>query len=544
MKLLKNPNLWFGVILSAYLVYAALFIWRTTAKVEGTRYFVLFDDAMISMRYARNLARGCGLVWNAGGERVEGYTNPLWTLYMAALHLFPLPEAKVSLLVQVSGAILLAANLFVVHRLADFIADSRAVGLMAAALAAFYYPLNVWSLEGMETSLQALVVSIALWMAIRGLRLERFSPWLYGLLGVSTLIRLDMVALCMLMIVFMALADRPNRQRHLGWGLGMLLFFVGGQTVLRYLYYGDWLPNTYYLKMSGYPMVLRILRGAFVFFLFAWRLNWALFLLPFAGMLLEWKRIREEKGGVVTEVYQAKVLLALAFGIQALYSIYVGGDAWEHQGGANRYISIAMPAFFVLFADVLWQIYQATVRALSELPRRRRIAGWGLALLFLLSFLNFNALLGPDSWKRLALVDPPLFSASAVQYVRQALIIERITTPEARIAMIPAGAIPYFTDRDSIDLFGKSERHIAHEQARIGRDLLSIYAYRPGHIKWDYEYVLTELKPDVILDLYGDITSIKPILAEEYLYVEIGEDPFYLRRDSARILWSEVPVGR
>ena len=35
----------------------------------------LDDDAMIpSMRYARNLAQGTGVVWNAG-ERVEGYTQ-------------------------------------------------------------------------------------------------------------------------------------------------------------------------------------------------------------------------------------------------------------------------------------------------------------------------------------------------------------------------------------------------------------------------------------------------------------------------------------
>ena len=37
------------------------------------------DDAFITYRYARNLARGEGLVFNPG-ERVEGYTNFLWTV--------------------------------------------------------------------------------------------------------------------------------------------------------------------------------------------------------------------------------------------------------------------------------------------------------------------------------------------------------------------------------------------------------------------------------------------------------------------------------
>ena len=42
----------------------------------------IFDDAFISFRYARNLLDGHGLVWNPG-ERVEGYTNFLWTILLA-----------------------------------------------------------------------------------------------------------------------------------------------------------------------------------------------------------------------------------------------------------------------------------------------------------------------------------------------------------------------------------------------------------------------------------------------------------------------------
>ena len=44
----------------------------------------LCDDAYISFRYADNWARGLGPVFNAG-ERVEGYTNFLWTALLAGL---------------------------------------------------------------------------------------------------------------------------------------------------------------------------------------------------------------------------------------------------------------------------------------------------------------------------------------------------------------------------------------------------------------------------------------------------------------------------
>ena len=43
---------------------------------------LLFDDAFISFRYAQNFANGLGLVFNEG-ERVEGYTNFLWTVLLA-----------------------------------------------------------------------------------------------------------------------------------------------------------------------------------------------------------------------------------------------------------------------------------------------------------------------------------------------------------------------------------------------------------------------------------------------------------------------------
>jgi hypothetical protein len=82
MRILKpafsDRRLAFLLIAAGFVVYAAVYIWRLSVLVADTRYFTLADDQMISMRYAENLAGGHGLVWNAGGERVEGYTNFLW----------------------------------------------------------------------------------------------------------------------------------------------------------------------------------------------------------------------------------------------------------------------------------------------------------------------------------------------------------------------------------------------------------------------------------------------------------------------------------
>jgi arabinofuranosyltransferase len=105
----------FTLVVAAFLIYAGLFIYRTSFVIDGERYFSLFDDAMISMRYAKNFANGYGLVWNPGGERIEGYTNPLWVLYMSVIHLLPISQSKTSLFIQLTAAVLLAVNLYFVR---------------------------------------------------------------------------------------------------------------------------------------------------------------------------------------------------------------------------------------------------------------------------------------------------------------------------------------------------------------------------------------------------------------------------------------------
>jgi len=77
------------LLLAALLAWGALYVARTGFVYAGEPVFSLWDDAMISMRYARNLAAGQGLVWNPGGERVQGFSDPLPTLAMAALHALP-----------------------------------------------------------------------------------------------------------------------------------------------------------------------------------------------------------------------------------------------------------------------------------------------------------------------------------------------------------------------------------------------------------------------------------------------------------------------
>ena len=337
MKTQSAADRAFVLIVLVYCIYAALFILNTSFVIGGARYFSLFDDAMISMRYAKNFAAGQGLVWNPGGERVEGFTNPLWTLYMAGLHRVPLATTKVSVLVQASAAVFLLLNLFVIRKLARFVSGSGGfVTTTAVLLTAFYLPLNNWGLQGMEVCALAPLLSLATLKAAECVRAGKFSAAPYILLGLSIFIRTDMAVPFIGMIVYLAAAVRKHRARNIAWGIGFLAGCLLVQTAFRMWYYGEALPNSYYVKLTGYPVLLRWTRGLYVTLVFLWRSNFVFFLLPLAFILVRRDRVLG--------------LLACVLGVQVLYSVYVGGDAWESWGGANRYVCIAMPVFFVLLS--------------------------------------------------------------------------------------------------------------------------------------------------------------------------------------------------
>src|SRR5437667_5135679 len=76
--------------------WSAWFIWRTSFVADGRRVFCLFDDAMISMAYARNLVEGHGLNWARWGAPVEGFTHPLWLALMVPIHWLPLARVHAS----------------------------------------------------------------------------------------------------------------------------------------------------------------------------------------------------------------------------------------------------------------------------------------------------------------------------------------------------------------------------------------------------------------------------------------------------------------
>jgi hypothetical protein len=505
------------LLVAAFCIYAAAFIYRTSFVIDGVRYFSLFDDAMVSMRYAKNLAAGYGLVWNPGGEHIEGYTNLLWVLWMAALHFLPVSAAKISLLVQLTGLAAVATTLIVIARLTAFLSAGSTLAIITACLlTAFYYPLVNWSLQGMEVSALALLVASAAYLALKSFEARRVSPWLYPLLALATLLRLDAVVPFLTILLVSVLADPGKRRQHLTLGLTTLAVAIGGQTAFRWWYYGDLLPNTYYLKMTGYPVLLRLARGAFVLAQSAVRLAIGLLLV----LPALWFAPRDRRTALLGSLVLA----------QCAYSVYVGGDAWEWWGGLNRYCVIVMPLGFALLGIGL-------ARFAGDRRGRQRVA----LVLVLCSVVTLNAASAIGGWRKWTLRELPLHVRENAEKVRLAIALRRITTPHATIAVVWAGAEPYMLGRPAIDLLGKSDRVIAHlpmrqapATAAVGERLTYFW---PGHLKYDYGYSIGRLRPDVVTELWHDPQEAAAWLHSAYRRVSVAGESVYVRRDSDEMRW-------
>ena len=314
----------------------------------------------------------------------------------------------------------------------------------------------------------------------------------------------------------------------------------------RLLYYGYPFPATYYLKMTGVSTLVRIQRGWDVFVPFV--LSLKIYMLPFVFLALLLRRDRK-----------TFLLLLIMLGWVA-YSIYVGGDAWEHRGGANRFLSLGMPAYFTLFAITARELVRLgqkwISRLLPGLSRPAAVLVWaGFAALCLVGWMYPNRLNNQagirgmlSKWglesplAEALLFKPSIFVPGTVRYAVDGLMVRDFTDPQARVAVGAAGATIYFADRFGIDLMGKSDMVIAMETPP---EPLTRETFRPGHNKYDYQRSLVELQPDVVTWLILEaIDEGQQILGDAYVKVKLNEHFMYLRKDSAHILWDRVQTYR
>jgi arabinofuranosyltransferase len=499
-----------GVLLLSYAGWGALFIAESSVEIAGSRYFCLFDDAMVSLRYAWNLAHGEGLVWNPG-ERVEGSTCFLFTLYMS-LGALVLDKSAAALFVQITGIALVVAAALLTHRIGRSLGMTRPLALVTAAAVLAYYPLSYWSLMGMETGMVTALALAALGLALRLGAEAQGSKLLGALLGLMFMTRPDAAVPAAVILAFRA-AWILVRSRKAGalrpWLVEPALFagIVLALTLFRLAYYGSPFPNTYDLKLAGWSTVPRLQNG--------WR-----FVEPF---LVSSRYLLLLALVSVVLARDARRLLLFCFLVSVIAcQVWVGGDAWR------PYWRMVVPGAVVAIAmavDGSAQLFARVVRA--ERP--------ALAAIFGLACSAAALWAANQPFSDELLLRKPAFQVKLNQRMVPAGVeLSLYADPKASVAVMAAGTVPYYSGLRGVDVLGKSDRTIA----RLHKDRHGTVT--PGHDKYDLYYSIEKLRPDVIYDALRWSRyhpGIFEFVAEHY----VRRGSFWLRRDSRQIRWERVP---
>lgn len=449
MRAMRRALPWLGVAL--VVAVALVQMWR-----YGDFYY---DDAFISLRYARRLVEGDGLTWTSG-ERVEGYTDLLWVLATAGLGWLGVDWVIATRLLGGLGfAAAIGAACVDPARPLEPVLPRVVVG---GGLMALTGGLAIWAVGGLEHTLLAGLAAcavVALVGAIEGGSRLRVGV-AAGLLTCVVLLRADGAVLWASALVGVALSQGRRDLLRL-WPIAVLpALAVAGQEGFRLLYYGDWLPNTARAKVSFTNA--RAVRG----------LWWVGDGLLHHGVLVV---------GACAAVLVARGPRVLIPGCMAVtwfaYVAYVGGDfmaGW-------RMLVPGLPLLALLASEAAsradWRVI-----AVGALPA--------------LALHGYGANTGKwidkafDMWGW----EPgePVGRALRAGFSRY----------DPLLAVDAAGALPYYSQLRSLDMLGLTDAWLAsHPPRGFGRDAI-------GHDLGDGAYVWSR-KPDLIL-FNGTNGSTKP----------------------------------
>lgn len=408
-----------------------------------TRYYFVSDDCFISLRYARNLVAGHGLVYNPG-EHVEGYTNFLWVLLSALFMKLGIdPELPMNLLGIASGALILG----IVLRL-----GLRRFGWSSplAWIAPFCLALNrtfcAWCTAGLETQLFSMLVLAGLLVFLAELQNERSGRFGSALLlAAATLTRPEGALFFTLAACFGAVELLRRRQGavRLATWIGIYVVVVGGHLAWRLAYYGHPLPNTFYAKVSGFWWDQSSIW--FELFLQQHHLVW---FLPLLLLAFAFRRRR-------TDVLFGAVLAAYVG-----YLIYIGGDQFEF-----RLMTPVLP--------ILFWLLQAGIGEAVRLGRERIRLGRAATVLGLLC----GTWLAVSSWQpnrhgfpmTAGIISVEEFANYTAGRREQGMFLRHLVergylTGDEVLSVGGAGALPYFSGLYTIDFRGLNDERVARQK--------------------------------------------------------------------------------
>lgn len=491
--------------------------------IEGRRVHGVADDIYITACFARSLAQGAGPVWFPGAEPVEGFSSPVHVLLLGAAHALPFfREDDLGLYTTALGlaslAIAFGLGASIRARLASRAgrgdatssSPSRSACVLAASLAAAPVAITWWIAEGFEVSLVLVAALAAVRAAVGSMAPLRRGLALGAVAAVASWIRMDAVLYVLPGFAVLAF-DRTQLDARQAWravlaAVGVLAAALAILFGARIAIFGEWMPNTYYLKLGGSSLVERVLAGV--------RMGWvAIPVAVLAGGCGAVLLVRRSLG--IASVAVGSLLLLLPLGVA--YSIHNGGDTWPVHLGADRFASIGLSAAGM--AAAIWVLLRP-----GALSTGRPLVA-AVTCLGALCSPVIPTLLEPRR-SYLERLYGGEYVRNEQRWFRLGRALERATPPGTKITLGAAGALVYASHRGAIDVHGKCDREIAHMPVLDPRRT-------PGHQKAYDDYVFATRDPQVA------VREPPPSAIDRYVRCVLAGEPVWIVKGAHCVVWTE-----
>lgn len=402
------------------------------------------DDAFISFRYAKNFAEGYGLVYNPG-EKVEGYTNFLWTMFLTIPHFFHLDIINFS---QAAGVLLFAFSLFLTFRITKTLTGSYYFASLALIFTGSNFTFLSYATGGLETQLFTFLLMMAFDIALHINNKNNRQLFAISLIfALLMLTRPDAVLFIAIILLYLFYKMHSFQCDFKNYTILIFPFILISASYLAWKlsYYGDILPNTFYAKLSTGTS-----KGYGTYYVFTFFKSYMIILFPLLVFVLMKKKL------LSVEI----IALLIIVMVNVLYIVFVGGDFMEF-----RFFVPVIPAFFILTVLTLKAMKQKLLILILSLIIMAGTISHAFAFksepghqLFSIKELNGQIYDPNFSWMKIGKCFNKYFNNSNIT-----------------IATTAAGVIPYFSNLRTVDMHGLNDRQIARTGIKSGN--------RPGHQK-------------------------------------------------------------
>ena len=403
----------------------------------------IIDDAFISFRYAKNLYQYNQLVFNVGEVPVEGYSNFLWVIWIYFGFFMGFEPILFS---KISGMIFSQVSVYVLYNLGLLLGKNKTT---SAIITIFYSCLSniaLWSIGGLETPLFIVLLLTAVYFFIANL----IKANLYSIIASSFFFSLASLTRHEGVIVFAIsaffLTGIEIQKRNL-FTLKALLKLIQFSSFLgliyvpyffwRVIYYGSFLPHTFLVKAK--PITLFFFLDQLLFYL-----PLILILLPTFFLLLS--RVKKFKNISLLDsknVYLVIVISVFSFILLFLYSWMPG----------FRFAIPIIPLILLLIPDSLNFFYSIAKKYQNDielLKFGRYFTIGSICLAHLTLFFSFNSYVY-------------IYSIGINEInIKLGKWINQNTNQSASLAIWDVGAIPFYADIRTIDIYPDSlqDKHI------------------------------------------------------------------------------------